>query len=55
MTRIIALAASLAAVAALAVGVTAAGAADTPSLADDVAATRWASRPTSSATRSRPR
>ena len=38
MTRIIALAASLAAVAALAVGVTAAGAADRPSLADDVAA-----------------
>ena len=38
MTRVIALAASLAAVAALAVGVTAAGAADTPSLADDVAA-----------------
>ncbi len=37
MTRIIALAASLAAVAALAVGVTAAGAANTPSLADDVA------------------
>ena len=38
MTRIIALAASFAAVAALAVGVTPAGAADTPSLADDVAA-----------------
>jgi hypothetical protein len=38
VTRIIALAASLAAVAALAVGVTAAGAADKPSLADDVAA-----------------
>jgi hypothetical protein len=38
VTRIIALAAALAAVTALAVGVTAAGAADAPSLADDVAA-----------------
>jgi hypothetical protein len=38
VTRIIALAASLAAVAALAVGATAAGAADKPSLRDDVAA-----------------
>jgi len=38
MTRIVSLAASLVAVAALAVGAAAAGAADRPPLADDVAA-----------------